>query len=299
MNYVFDATVATIVGVDGAIMMQNISYWIEKNRANNKHLYDGKYWTYNSVNAFEQLFPFWSKKQITRILKNLIDNGYLLDGNYNGKSYDRTKWYTITEKGKSILPNEEIQMTKRGNANDQMGKSILPNGEMEMTKKGNANDQKGKPIPDINTDINTDNTISKDIVSSTKVQQVIDAWNAVGLQKVISIKQGTNRHKLFNARVKQYGLDNILKAIENIASSTFLKGQNKKGWVITFDWFIAPNNFIKVLEGNYNQDNVRKISDYDNSTKNKDAKQKRVFNNFEGRDYDYDDLEKKLLGWDK
>jgi len=30
-----------------------------------------------------------------------------------------------------------------------------------------------------------------------------------------------------------------------------LKGQNNKGWTITFDWFIKPNNFIKVLEGNY------------------------------------------------
>ncbi|WP_278247672.1 MULTISPECIES: hypothetical protein [unclassified Clostridium] len=25
----------------------------------------------------------------------------------------------------------------------------------------------------------------------------------------------------------------------------------------------------------------------------------RTFNNFEGREYDYEDLEKKLLGWDK
>ena len=41
------------------------------------------------------------------------------------------------------------------------------------------------------------------------------------------------------------------QAIESIKESPFLQGQNKRGWIITFDWFIKPNNFIKVLEGNY------------------------------------------------
>ena len=39
--------------------------------------------------------------------------------------------------------------------------------------------------------------------------------------------------------------------IENIRYSSFLKGQNNKNWTITFDWLIKPNNFTKVLEGNY------------------------------------------------
>ena len=30
-----------------------------------------------------------------------------------------------------------------------------------------------------------------------------------------------------------------------------IKGQNNRNWTITFDWLIKPNNFIKVLEGNY------------------------------------------------
>ena len=36
-----------------------------------------------------------------------------------------------------------------------------------------------------------------------------------------------------------------------INESDFLKGQNKRGWTVTFDWFIKPNNFIKVLEDTY------------------------------------------------
>ena len=64
-------------------------------------------------------------------------------------------------------------------------------------------------------------------------------------------KEGTNRYKLLNARIKDYGMDSILKAIDMIGENSFLKGNNTKGWTITFDWLIKPNNFIKVLEGNY------------------------------------------------
>ena len=95
------------------------------------------------------------------------------------------------------------------------------------------------------------NTISKDIVSSTKVQAIIDSWNSLGLQKLVAINPNTNRYRLLNARIKEYGLDKVLEAIENIRYSSFLKGQNNKNWTITFDWLIKPNNFTKVLEGNY------------------------------------------------
>ena len=56
---------------------------------------------------------------------------------------------------------------------------------------------------------------------------------------------------MVQARIKEYSIDEIVQAIESINNSSFLKGQNKNNWIITFDWFIKPNNFVKVLEGNY------------------------------------------------
>lgn len=82
-------------------------------------------------------------------------------------------------------------------------------------------------------------------------QTVIDAWNALNLQPLRSINAGTNRYALLQARIKEYSLQDVLEAIESIGHSGFLKGQNKNGWTITFDWFVRPNNFLKVLEGNY------------------------------------------------
>ena len=84
-----------------------------------------------------------------------------------------------------------------------------------------------------------------------KLQPIIDSWNDLNLQKIVSIKPGTNRYTLLSSRIKEYGMESVLQAIDEISTSDFLKGQNNKGWTITFDWFIKPNNFIKVLEGNY------------------------------------------------
>ena len=79
----FDDEVAKKVGTDAAIILANIQFWVAKNQANEKHFHDGKYWTYNSVNAYVQLFSYLSKKQIQTCLDKLEKNGYIVCGNYN------------------------------------------------------------------------------------------------------------------------------------------------------------------------------------------------------------------------
>jgi len=84
----FNPTIAKELGVDEAIMFSNIRFWVEKNKANEKHKHNGDYWTYNSMKAFAKLFPFWTKKQVRRILNNLEEAGYIKTGNYNKQKYN-------------------------------------------------------------------------------------------------------------------------------------------------------------------------------------------------------------------
>lgn len=119
MDYHFNDKAACKYGVEEAVMLNNLYYWVLKNKANNKHFHDGYYWTYNSLKAFEKLFPFWSKRQIERILNNLEKKKAIKTGNYNKAGYDRTKWYTITETVISIYANGEIDFTEWGNGNHE------------------------------------------------------------------------------------------------------------------------------------------------------------------------------------
>ena len=111
-----------------------------------------------------------------------------------------------------------------------------------------------------------DNSISKDILVPKHLVPIQEKWNSLGLSKIRDIKG--NRLKLLNARVKQYGIEQVIEAIGNIEKSNFLKGQNKTGWVIVFDWFIKPNNFVKVLEGNYNNKEAENVNRSNSSEDN-------------------------------
>jgi DnaD/phage-associated family protein len=133
MQHSFDIDIAKDYGILEAVILNNMYFWIIKNKANNVNYYDGSYWTFNSSRAFSELFPYASQRQIQLALKKLIDEGILKTGNYNKSAYDRTLWYAFTQKGKCIM-----QKCK-----------------MDYTEEGNGLHENVQPIPDINTDINT------------------------------------------------------------------------------------------------------------------------------------------------
>lgn len=103
----FDTLIAKEYGLLEATIIQNIFYWINKNKANDMNFFDGRYWTYNSVNAFQEQFIFASKDQIWRALKKLEDKGVLFTGNYNANIHDRTKWYALSDRIFEYLSGEK------------------------------------------------------------------------------------------------------------------------------------------------------------------------------------------------
>lgn len=60
------------------------------------------------------------------------------------------------------------------------------------------------------------------------------------------------RKSAVKARISEYGHESILKAIGNAAESRYLNAGTAHNFLATFDWIFRPNNFSKVLEGNYN-----------------------------------------------
>lgn len=122
----FNTEIAKQVGVVAATLYENIVFWTRKSFVNDKHMHDGCVWTYNSVEAWAKLFDYLTPNQIRTAIKKLVDEGLIKEGNYNQSAYDRTKWYGVPI-------------------------------EIHLGKNANGIGQKSKPIPDINTDSNTDN----------------------------------------------------------------------------------------------------------------------------------------------
>jgi len=94
-------------------------------------------------------------------------------------------------------------------------------------------------------------SVRRPILARRDSDRIMDAWNSLGFNQVSSLKEGSKRVNSLRARINEYGVDGVVEAINRIQKSSFLRGQNKSGWTITFEWFVKPNNFIKVLEGQY------------------------------------------------
>ena len=128
------AHVAERYGFEEAVFLDAIVYWYRTNRANNRNFRDGRWWTYNSIKAFEEIFPWWSVKQIRRIANSCREQGALIAGEFNEDRRDRSLWYTpgdellalygLAETGKCTCPNGQMQAPKGADEDAQMGKCI-------------------------------------------------------------------------------------------------------------------------------------------------------------------------------
>lgn len=127
MMHFFDTDIAEKVGVNAAVIFQNIAYWIKKNQANEEHYHDGTYWTYNSKAAWKALFPYMGEKQFKAALQKLIEEGFIKTGCYNSKPFDRTLWYALTEKGESMIPKKDSPLAQNRTMEEPKRDSPIPN----------------------------------------------------------------------------------------------------------------------------------------------------------------------------
>ena len=216
MNYNFNVEIATKIGVDEAIMLNNFVYWLAKNKANNKNFFDGNFWTFNSVRAYCELFPFWKESQIKRILKSLIDQNVLVVGNYNQNAYDRTNWYSLS--------NEYIHL-------------------IDWTISTNGKAENSQPIPD-----NKPNNKTTDISYDDLALLWNNFANKNNLSKVVKLSD--SRKKKILARHKDFKDFKVAfeVALKKANESYFLLNSS----FFSLDWLIENDtNILKVLEDKY------------------------------------------------
>ncbi len=208
---VVDRTLATLIGLNEALVLQQIEYWVniketsdKKGKRTIKENYaDGFYWTYNTVEGWAEEFPFWSRDTVKRTLKKLRDNNYVVTGNYNGEAYDRTLWYRVNHEELIKLDeknslganctNEETSDVQEEKSSEGLKTDIgakCPNGKVQ-----NAPMQKGnmpQPIPKTSTKTSTEISSSSNSKGNTpdSIYSLIDLFdNSIcKLKKTTTVK---------------------------------------------------------------------------------------------------------------
>jgi hypothetical protein len=150
MQHSFDISIAEKYDVNVAIFLNNLGFWIKKNQANKKHFHNGRYWTYNSSEALSIIFPYWSSDQMDRLIKKCVSLGLLLLDNFNETSYDRTRWYGLTDLALELLNfgiprNHGMDSAESRNRNSDIAEPIPDN--KPDNKPDKIKDKRGKKRP--------------------------------------------------------------------------------------------------------------------------------------------------------
>jgi len=175
------------------------------------------------------------------VIKHWRINNYLRKDRYTETLYseelamldvkDNGSYYLKEESGAPDCNHDDTSLIPTGNQG-------IPVGSIDKNRVDKSREEKNS------------NTVSNDTVRSTDVQRVIDAWNSLpGLSRITKLVSGSQRYEWLKVRIRDYGIDDVLKAIDNIRYSPFLLGKGKGGWTITYDWFVRPNNCPKVRDG--------------------------------------------------
>ena len=142
MQHHFSVEVAVEYGINSAIMLEHFYYWQKQNEVNEQNYINGRYWTYNSVKAFQKWYPYLTLKQIRTAIQKLLDCGLLEGAELSTNPYDHTKWYSLTEEGLRLC---QIDVTERANVD-------LPSEENRFALEGKStiiqlkNNTVNKPI---------------------------------------------------------------------------------------------------------------------------------------------------------
>lgn len=90
---VISAELAKYVGLNEAIILQQLNYWIEGTGSGVDH--DGRRWVYNTQPQWQEQFPFWSVDTVKRTFTSLQKRGLILVQQLAKSKHDRTNYYAI------------------------------------------------------------------------------------------------------------------------------------------------------------------------------------------------------------
>lgn len=158
------------------------------------------------------------------VIKHWLIHNYIRSDRYKPTQYIEEKdMLSIKENGAyqliksdNDLP-EGNQTTSIGIPNDNQKRTTCDtNDTILLTRETQV--RLGKDRIGIDKDI----IVSDDTICRTDVQRVVEAWNQLGVNPISRMTSTSTRYKMISARIKEYGIDDVLKAIQKINSSTFV-----------------------------------------------------------------------------
>jgi hypothetical protein len=267
----FHATLAVAIGINEAILLQKINLWINSKGTE----IDGRKWIYNSYNSWQKQLPFFSEKTIKRAIKNLYDFKILLKGNFNKNNFDHTNWYSIDyEHLEELIENRSVEpLIDYDEEDEDIENSVVQSGPIDrdkMTLSDGVN--LTQPIPLYNNIYNIkEDNISKDILSKKELKKelpkneirttLVNVYNTNCTSLPQVQKLTDKRKKAIDKFLHEFSLEEFETVCKRANVSSFLKGENNRGWKADFDFLLRTDKATAILEGQYLTEREKKEVD--------------------------------------
>jgi len=152
---VISPELACRIGLNEAIVLQQICYWLEDTTAGVDH--DGRRWVYNSIKAWNEQFPWWTGKTIQRTVSSLKKMGLIHVEQLKKRQHDQTNYYAINYANPLLTDKDNLSLSRETNCPN-------PKGQFVRMDKVNLSPSIGSSCPTLteNTTENTTEITSED-----------------------------------------------------------------------------------------------------------------------------------------
>lgn len=201
---------ATAIGLNEAIMLQQIHYWIIHPKAQER---DGRKWHYDTYEAWQGQFPFWSIPTIKRTAQNLEKINLVVSKQFGKLKGDKTKWYSINyinlEKMELKIEKQvkHLKTNKKTTPSDQSDPMPPPMGS-------NRSDDGIKLIPCIRTETTPETTSHKQQQLHTLGMKENSAMDAVAFLVKELNNCGVMNELDIQKMIRWFGVEQVIKKLK-------------------------------------------------------------------------------------
>lgn len=220
---VVDRELAAVFGLNEAIVLQQLNYWLNSKTAKTVN---GRKWVYNSYNQWhDDNFPFWSLATVRRAIDSCEKKGLIITANYNKAGFDKTKWYSIdydaVDRGmsKRFAQNEQTYCSKRASGAVQNEQTNTRDYTEITSETTTASWPAHSAAESVQSESNPSSAAS--LRNNEGMNEVFNSWtNAWGWPNGIITTDLTEW-------VHKYGADIVQHAIKQAAETVGLKKPSK------------------------------------------------------------------------
>jgi predicted transcriptional regulator len=100
----FSRTFAQLHSINEAIVLKHLAYKTQKST----NWKDDRQWYYDTTDTLMKKWPYLGRSTIDDVVKKLARKGMVIIGNYNKRTYDRTRWFHVPEAHWKVVEEEKI-----------------------------------------------------------------------------------------------------------------------------------------------------------------------------------------------